>query len=107
MDFKENVVISFAIIALSILDSIFTLHILTLGGTEINPAMLALMDIGDVVFIAGKFSITAVMVMFLNSVYTVKFLNIIKVSWIMKTILAGYILLVGYESYLIHWINTM
>lgn len=107
MDLKESWVIAWLIVVLSVYDSILTLHILTLGGIEVNPVMLSLLEIGDVVFLAGKFAVTTISVMFLYRHWDFKFLGIIKVKWLLRAILAFYITLIGYESYLIYWINTM
>jgi hypothetical protein len=50
---------------LSLADGFFTLKILDLGGVELNPVMARLIEGGPVAFIAGKYSLTAICLLWL------------------------------------------
>ena len=46
------------ILAMSLLDAVFTLNVLTLGAREANPLMAHLIDMGVGWFFAGKLALT-------------------------------------------------
>lgn len=46
------------IVVMSLLDATFTLNVLRLGGSEVNPIMAYLIGLGTVWFFAGKMTLT-------------------------------------------------
>lgn len=86
-----------AIACLSAADAFLTLQILAKGGTEVNPLMAALLDIGDGAFIMGKLAIT-VTCLFIALVHiNFKVLKVIPMRSVLVMLLLLYCGLVSYQ----------
>ena len=90
-----------AIILLSAFDAFFTLNILERGGVEVNPFMLALLAYDTQVFLITKMSITIACVFFVLIHINFQMLRFFSVKLALKCILAFYVILIGYEVFLL------
>ena len=90
-----------AIILLSAFDAFFTLNILDRGGVEVNPFMLALLEQGTQTFLIVKMGVTITCVFFALVHINFYILRIFSMKFILKSILAFYAILIGYEMFLL------
>jgi len=86
-----------AIIVLSVLDYIFTMFILSSGGTELNLLMDHVIQQSSATFFAVKYSLTALAVLLLLSHHQHTLLRTVKVKTILYLMVVGYSSLVMYE----------
>jgi len=84
-----------AIVALCVLDALFTLLYLQRGGSELNPIMAAAIEVGIVPFLLIKNGLTILGVLFLCL-----HKNFRLVKPLILGILLLYVLLLGYHLYL-------
>lgn len=89
--------ITLAILFLCALDAHNTLVILSLGGTEINPLMDFLIQKDLQLFVAGKFALTGLGVVLFVGYHHVQLWKLIKVRYILYSLLVLYLLLIGYQ----------
>jgi len=90
-----------AIVLLSTLDGFFTLKILEKGGTEVNPIMQALLEYDTQVFLISKLVITVTCVLFCLVHINFNMFRILSMKIMIKSILAIYLALIGYEIFLL------
>jgi len=86
------------IMTLCVLDAYFTLKILNLGGTELNPLMIGLIDRAPFVCLLVKYLITAacLVVILIHKNFVV--FNRVKASFFIYVIFFLYLILVLYEA---------
>ena len=103
MDIYEKWVgfMALAIILLSAFDAFFTLNILERGGIEVNPFMLHLLAYDTQIFLIAKMGITITCVLFALVHINFQILRIFSVKLVLKCILAFYVILIGYELFLL------
>lgn len=98
------IMITVAVVLLSMFDSIFTLHLLQMGSEELNPVMDYLLQRDTRLFLAVKFGLTAVCVIFLVMHKKFKLFNAISGYQMLVGAFGLYFLLVTYEvSMLTGW----
>ena len=90
-----------AIIVLSVIDYVLTMHILDSGGSELNILMRYLVQQGSIVFFMTKYCLTALAVFILLAHHQHYFFRAIRVKMILYTIMFGYLSLFLYEIRLI------
>ncbi|MEE9340010.1 MAG: DUF5658 family protein [Methylococcaceae bacterium] len=90
-----------AIVLLSTLDGFFTLNILEKGGTEVNPLMQALLEYDTQVFLLSKLVITVTCVLFCLVHINFHMFRVLSMKIMIKSILAIYLALIGYEIFLL------
>lgn len=90
-----------AIIVLSVVDYILTMHILESGGAELNLLMNYVVQQGGVFFFMVKYSLTVLAVFILLAHHQHRFLRTIRVKTILYGIVLGYLSLFLYEIRLI------
>jgi hypothetical protein len=92
------------IISLSILDALFTLEIISLGGTETNPIMCYYLEHGALVFFAVKYLLTSasiLLVLALKERYGARFTVSVRAILAFPVIALG--IVVQWEVYLIYF----
>ncbi len=89
------------IMILSSLDAFFTLNILAKGGEEINLFMAVLIEDSIGKFIAVKLALTSLALLLLTIHHNVQLTRNIRVRHLEYLILSGYIILIGYELFLL------
>jgi len=90
-----------SVIMLCALDAFFTLNILSRGGVEANPFMSALLAYDTSIFMIVKMAITIIGLLFVLVHINFRIFNLFSMKSMLQTILAGYILLIGYELLLL------
>lgn len=96
-----NRYIPITLVALCIIDALFTILIVSNGGVEINPVMNFFININVFLFIVVKMVLTVGGVMFLVAYQHVKLFNIISSKHVLLTISAIYIILIIHELQII------
>ena len=87
------------ILVLSTADAVLTLNLLQLGATEINPVMDKLSDVQA--FANAKMAVTGVGLVALVTLSNFRVFRGLRVSRLLDFILLAYLLLVGYELWLL------
>lgn len=90
-----------AITLMSLLDAFFTLHILDRGGIEVNPFMAALLAVNTNFFLIGKFVTTVACLLFALVHVNFHVLKVLPMKYLLVGISGFYVLLVGYELFLL------
>ena len=96
--------LALGILLLSCTDALFTLNLMHAGAIEANPLMASMLAMGLDDFILGKIGITSCSVVVLVVVARRSFFGTFSVEHLLRTILAGYILLVCYEIYMFWYV---
>lgn len=94
-------IICIGVLILSSIDAFFTLRILELGGTEVNPVMKFFIEWNLWGFIYFKLFLTTLCIMILVVHTHIKWLNLIKVTHILYGCFAFYLGLIFYELFLL------
>jgi hypothetical protein len=89
------------ILLLSSMDALFTLELVSRGATEINPLMEPLVRGSGHGFAFWKLGLTAFGVVVLTLLARMRLLGRFAVGWILYLVLCGYLVLVGYELWLL------
>ncbi len=89
--------VTLAILLLCALDAHNTLTILSLGGTEMNPFMDLLIQTDLYLFVGIKFILTGVGVVLFVGYHHLYLWKVIKVRYILYSVLVLYLLLIGYQ----------
>jgi len=92
------------IISLSILDAVFTLELISLGGTETNPIMRYYLEHGPLVFFIVKYLLTSasiLLVLALKEGYGARFKVPVRAFLAFQVIALG--IVVQWEVYLIYF----
>ena len=92
---------AFLLILLSILDSIFTIAIVSQGGIELNPIMGSMIEQGDLIFFLVKFTLIVMCVTILVTIHNVY--EIEGVQKILSFFIWVYSGIILWEMYLIIW----
>ena len=90
------------ILFLSVLDAIFTLLLLQHGAVEINPVMAFYIDVGPYAFLAVKYGLTSLGVVFLLLFRNVVLKSLrIRAGALIYAVLAAFLGVVSWQLYLI------
>jgi hypothetical protein len=89
------------ILLLSALDALLTLELVSRGATEINPLMEPLVRGSGHGFAIWKLGLTSLGVIVLTLLARMRVLGRFAVGWILYLVLCGYLVLVGYELWLL------
>ena len=89
------------ILLLSTADALLTLRLISLGASEMNPLMEPLVHGSGRGFALWKFGLTALGVVLLTLLARMRILGGIAVGSILYVVLCGYLVLVGYELWLL------
>ncbi len=90
-----------ATLVLSVLDVFNTLTLLAAGGSELNPFMELLIERNTWLFFCLKYSMTAVGLLVLVTHRHFSIFRIIRADFLLIAVLAGYVVLVIYEFWLL------
>lgn len=88
---------SLIILVLCMIDAHITLHLLTMGATELNVIMKLAIEKGVVIFLITKYAMTATSVVFLVVHHQFRIFNIVQVRHIITGYAWVYITLLAYE----------
>ena len=80
-----------------IADTYFTLLLLGAGGVELNPVMRALIERDIALFYTSKYVLTALGLIFLVMHKNFRIMRTVSGEQLIYLVLAGYLLLIGYE----------
>ena len=103
LDVPEGGVVALALllVGLSIADAVFTLTLLSRGGTELNPIMAALLEVGVPAFAATKMALTAVPAVLLVATANVRLFGRIRARSVLGALVGLYAGLIVYELLLL------
>jgi hypothetical protein len=103
-DFHEGrwLAIGVLILLLSVTDALLTLLLLSHGALEANPVMALFVRSGTHGFVAVKLALTAGGVVLLAVVARGRAFGWLPVSTILYALLVAYLVLIGYELWLLH-----
>jgi len=90
-------VLSVGIMLMSALDAFFTLQLLELGATEINPVMASVIGDSTLVFAASKMILTGFGILSLVYLSKIHFLDRIRTGLVLTMFFSGYAVLICYE----------
>jgi hypothetical protein len=94
--------VAILILLLCVADAVLTLALLGRGAYEANPAIAPFLERGTLDFAVAKIGMTALGVVVLTLLAQAKaFKRRIAVSTVLYTIVAGYVVLIGYELWLL------
>lgn len=88
---------SVIILALCMIDAYITLNLLTMGATELNVVMKLAIEKDVILFLATKYAMTAISVVFLVIHHRFRVFNLVQVSHIIYGYAWIYIMLLTYE----------
>lgn len=95
-------VLSLAILLLSVADAFLTLALLTHGATEVNPLLAVVLTSYPKAFASIKMGLTGAGVVVLVAMARAKVFRVIRVSTVIHWCLLAYVALIGYEWWLLH-----
>jgi Domain of unknown function (DUF5658) len=95
------------VLLLSITDALLTLTVINLGAEEINPLMQPLVTGNGYSFALWKLGMTSAGLIFLTVMARMRTLGGFPIGWLLYGILAVYVLLVGYELWLIEHLTSL
>lgn len=78
-------------------DAVLTLKLLQLGAVELNGFMAILINTDVQLFIIIKMLLTGISLIFLVIHANFRFLRLLRISYLLQTILCGYLVLIVYE----------
>jgi Domain of unknown function (DUF5658) len=89
--------VALGIVLLCVADAFFTLQLISLGGTELNPLMAYLLDRGLYLFVGIKMALTisAIIVLVMHERFT--FVRRVRAFHILLLTFIGYSVLIAYE----------
>lgn len=93
--------VSIGILLLSVADAFLTITLLAEGAVEVNPFMAAVVYQGASVFAMVKLAMTGAGVMLLVMLARYRFMRVIRVDVAMYCLLVVYLLLLGYEYWML------
>ncbi|HHL45318.1 MAG TPA: hypothetical protein ENJ24_01960 [Gammaproteobacteria bacterium] len=93
--------VTVAILLFCALDAQNTLVILSRGGTEVNPLMDFLIQTDLRLFVGGKFALTGLGILVFVGYHRVRLWKLLKVRYILYSLLVLYLLLIGYQLVLL------
>lgn len=95
-----------AILLMSCIDALFTLNLLAVGGEELNGVMRLFLGQGIRWFLWAKIGLTGLSIVALVIAARRLLLGRVPVFWLLRFFCAGYVLLIGWEVYLLGWHAT-
>jgi hypothetical protein len=98
------VALAVALMILSVMDSIFTLTIISHGGSEVNPFMNALLEKSVTAFTVMKMLLTAIPALILVATANIMFLNRWRARSLLATMVGLYAGLICYELLLLSYV---
>jgi hypothetical protein len=98
--------LALAILLMSCADALFTLNLLAVGGAELNGVMLLLLGQGIRWFLWAKIGLTGLSIVMLVISARRRLLGRVPVLWLLRLFCAGYVVLIGWELYLLGWHAT-
>ena len=103
---KRSIFFVFLVLALCLLDGLFTLHFLNHGAKEVNPFMQLALNYGKFFFLAIKYILNglAVFVLLMHKNFYL-FNHRVNVKYIAVFLIISYIVLVGYEVSLLRYVK--
>jgi hypothetical protein len=93
--------LSLTILLLSIADAFLTLTLLTIGARETNPFLAFVLAAHPKLFAALKMGLTGTGVLVMVAMGRARIFRLIRVSTIMHWVLLAYVVLIGYEWWLL------
>jgi hypothetical protein len=93
--------LALAILLLSVTDAFFTLTLMTRGAEEANPLLAYVLQRYPGVFAALKMVLTGGGVLVLVAMARARVFRIVRVRTVLQCFLAGYVVLVGYEMWML------
>jgi hypothetical protein len=94
--------VAIGISLLSVADAFITLTLMESGAIEVNPIMAAVVYKSAAVFTTVKMGLTGVGVISMVFLARYRFMRIIRVELVLYAILVAYVVLIGYECWLLH-----
>jgi hypothetical protein len=95
-----------AVLAMSILDGFFTLHLMDIGAQEVNPIMRHALARGPIFFLVAKYALTgSALVLLLIHKEFYLFRGRVRAKYFFLIFLMSYFVLVIYELILIFYIS--
>lgn len=88
------------IVVLSVSDAFFTLTLLTNGAVEVNPVLAYLLQNHPAYFAILKMTLTGVGVTVLVAMARKRVFKVVRVKTVLQWFLAGYVVLIAYEVWL-------
>ena len=104
---RRWLVIVLLVLLLSMADAVLTLTVINLGAEEINPIMRPLVMGTGYSFALWKLGMTSAGLIFLTVMARMRTLGGFPIGWLLYGVLAIYILLVGYELWLIEHLTSL
>ncbi len=104
---SHYLVLILSILLLCILDAHFTLHLLQLGGVELNPLMIPLLEKDVALSLVLKYLITASGLIFLLVHKNFRIFGNIRVSGLIYFVFILYVLLVFAEAYVYYTLTQL
>jgi len=104
---SHYLVLILSILLLCILDAHFTLNLLQLGGVELNPLMIVLLEKDVALSLVLKYLITASGLIFLLVHKNFRIFGNIRVSGLIYFVFILYVLLVLAEAYAYHMLTQL
>lgn len=98
------VAMAIALMILSVLDSIFTLTIISHGGSEVNPVMNALLEKNVITFSIVKMILTAAPAVLLVATANIMLFNRVRARSLLATMVGLYAGLICYELLLLSYV---
>jgi hypothetical protein len=93
--------LAIAIVVMSCMDAWFTLHLLSIGGEEVNWFMAVLLEKDVSTFLAIKYMVTGAGVIVLVALARFRLGGLLPVRRVLEALTAGYACLLIYEVYLL------
>lgn len=90
------------ILVLSSVDAVLTLALISRGAVEINPFMEPLVRGSGLSFALWKLGLTSMGVVVLTMAARLRVFGWVAVGSVLYVVLGGYLVLVGYELWLLH-----
>jgi hypothetical protein len=91
------------ILALCASDAILTVVLINRGAYELNPVLAPLIGSGAL-FVAVKVGVTGICVVLLTLLSRIRAFGRMPVGLLLYAVLAGYVVLIGYELHLLGWL---
>jgi len=96
--------LALTIVLLSVTDAFFTLTLLTNGAVEANPILAYILDYFPGYFAVLKMALTGAGVLVLVALARAKVFRIVRVRTVLQCFLVAYVVLVGYELWMLRGI---
>lgn len=103
VDFHEPylLVLSIAMLVLSVADAFLTVTLLTHGAEETNPLLAFVLDEHPRLFAVVKMALTGFGVILLVALARTRVFKVVRADWFLTALAAAYLALVLYEAWLV------